>query len=160
MRVSPVAYVGKQLIDVRDLAFNSACATHNHPEGIKGAQATAIMVYLARKGLNMIQITDELYDMKLHYDPIDQFDHFDAICQDTMRLAIYVLLTTSNFHDAVFKAVTTPNADSDTLGAIVGAVAEPLYGIPDDIKERALTFIFDTDLRMIYDDFTSLYISH
>lgn len=159
MRVSPVAYVGRSLPEVRDLAFNSACATHNHPEGIKGAQATAIMIYLARKGKNMKQIADELYDMKLHYEPIPQFDHFDAICQDTMRLVMHVLLTTTNFHDAVLKAVTIPNADSDTLGAIVGAVAEALYGIPDDIKDRALTFIYDKDLKMVYDDFAQTYMS-
>jgi type I restriction enzyme M protein len=159
MRVSPVAYVGVTLSEVRELAFNSACATHNHPEGIKGAQATAISIYLARNGMNMQQIADELYDMKLHYEPISQFDHFDSICQDTMRLAMHVLLTTSNFYDAVFKAVTIPNADSDTLGAIVGAIAESLYGISDDIKETALTFIYDKDLRIIYEDFTKYYVN-
>lgn len=159
MRVSPVAYYGKNLVEVRDLAFNSACATHNHPEGIKGAQATAIMIYLARQGRNIKEIADELYDMKLHYEPVEQFDHFDAICQETMRLVMHCLLTTSNFHDAVLKAVTIPNADSDTVGAIVGSIAEPLYGIPVDLRNRALTFIFDKDLRMVYDDFTSRYIS-
>lgn len=159
MRVSPVAYVGANLNEVRNLAFNSACATHNHPEGIKGAQVTAIMIYLARQGKNIKQIVDELYDMKLHYEPVAQLDHFDAICQDTMRLAMFVLLTTTNFHDAVLKAVTIPKADSDTLGAIVGAVAEALYGIPDDIKEHALTFVYDKDLRSIYDDFVQTYIS-
>src|SRR5574344_1170143 len=137
MRVSPVAYYGKNLVEVRDLAFNSACATHNHPEGIKGAQATAIMIYLARQGKNIKEIDNELYDMKLHYEPSEQFDHFDA----------------------VMKAVTIPNGDSDTIGAIVGSIAEPLYGIPKDVKDRALTFIFDKDLRMVYDDFTSRYIS-
>jgi len=160
MRVSPVAYVGRSLSEVRQLAFNSACATHNHPEGIKGAQATAIMIYLARTGKNIKEIADELYDMQLHYEPIEQFDHFDAICQETMRLVMHVLLTTDNFHDAVLKAVTIPYADSDTVGAIVGSIAEPLYGIPDDIREKALPFIYDANLLSVFNDFTERYMTH
>ena len=146
MRVAPVGYWATNPDEVLDIAFASAVCTHNHPEGIKGAQATALSIWLARhKDLmgfaSFVEINDHLHAKLIGYEPIEQFDHFDAICPDTMRLATHILLNTDNFVDAVFKAVTTPRADSDTLGAIVGSIAEPLYGIPDEIAEYATSFI-------------------
>lgn len=156
MRVSPVAYFAESMDDVLDLAFNSAIPTHNHPEGIKGAQATAVMIYMARGGWKMKSIVGNLKQQFLYYEPVEQYDHFDAICQETMGLVMYCLLTTDNFHDAVLKAVTIPNADSDTVGAIVGSIAEPLFGIPDEIKEKAETFIIHDELKEIYNAFKEL----
>lgn len=161
MRVSPVGYVGRDVDEVLDLAYKSAITTHNHPEGIKGAQATALMVYLARKGWKMDSIIPCLNAQYLGYEPCEGFTSFDAICPETMRLVMHVLLTTDNFHDAVLKAVTIPFADSDTLGAIVGSIAEPMYGIPDDIKNKALGFLSDMNdpmLNIIYSKFTALYM--
>jgi len=87
MRISPVGHYAKTENDVLTLAFNSACATHNHPEGIKGAQATALAIFLARAGKNWEQIKHDLHANWLGYEPIEQFDHFDAVCPETMRLA-------------------------------------------------------------------------
>jgi ADP-ribosylglycohydrolase len=146
MRISPVGYWGMNPDEVLETAFASAVCTHSHPEGIKGAQATALSIFLARHKdfmgfTSFSDINDHLHTKLIGYDAVEQFDHFDAVCPDTMRLATHILLTTNNFHDAVFKAVTTPRADSDTLGAIVGSIAEPLYGIPDDIADYAKSFI-------------------
>lgn len=137
MRVSPVAYVGLSEDIVLDLAFQSAACTHNHPEGIKGAQSTALSIFLANAGNDWNEIKYVLRKSYLSYEPIKQIGSFDAICPDTMRLVTYALNESDNFHDAVLKAVTIPYGDSDTLGAIVGAIAEALYGIPDDIKVKA-----------------------
>ena len=84
---------------------------------------------------------------------VQMFDHFDSVCPETMRLAVYILDTTDNFYDAVFKAVTLPHADSDTLGCIVGAVAEALYGIPCDIREQAMGMITDSYIKDIIIEF-------
>ena len=159
MRVAPVAYVANSIDEVFELAFKSACATHNHPEGIKGAQATALMIYLARKGWKLPDIVESLNKSFLSYEPCEGFDHFDSLCQDTMRLVMHVLLTTDNFHDAVLKAVTIPYADSDTLGAIVGSIAEPLYGIPDDIRTKAMKFLYEPNLLSVFNDFNKIYIN-
>ena len=157
MRVSPVAYVAESLAEVLELAFYSAIPTHNHPEGIRGAQSTAVMIYLALNEWSLNDIIDELKTMYLYYEPIEQYNHFDSICQETMRLVMHCLITTDNFHDAVFKAVTIPYADSDTLGAIVGSIAEALYGIPDDIKEYAESFIMPNELTYGYLEFKRVY---
>ena len=144
MRVSPVAYAAASMDAAVKLSYLSSACTHNHPEGIKGAQATAVMIYLAKNNqVNFEDINGYLHGKYLGYAPVEQFDHFDSVCPDTMRLVTHILMTTNSFHDAVFKAVTTPNGDSDTLGAIVGSIAEAMYGIPDEIKDYAMTFIAD-----------------
>ena len=158
MRISPVAYVGKSIEDVLELAYFSASCTHNHPEGIKGAQATAMMIYYANKGMKLPEIITELEDAWLSYEPIEQFPHFDSVCPETMRIVMHVLLTTDNFHDAVYKAVTTPNGDSDTLGAIVGAIAEALYGIPQEYADKVLPMI-PIEMKQVYDNFKAKFIS-
>jgi ADP-ribosylglycohydrolase len=154
MRVSPVAYFATSLDEALELAYYSAIPTHNHPEGIKGAQATALMIYLARTGWNLKSIIGNLKSNWLYYEPIEQYYHFDAVCPETMRLVMHCLMTTNNFHDAVFKAVTIPYADSDTVGAIVGSIAEALYGIPDDLKQKGESFIIYDELKYVYKAFT------
>ena len=153
MRISPVAWAFESAADSFQTAFNSAVCTHNHPEGIKGAQSTTMMIRLAREGYDFYQIIDRLNKSWLGYEPCEQFDHFDSVCPETMRLAVHILDTTDSFYDAVFKAVTLPHADSDTLGCIVGAVAEGLYGIPTDIREQAMEMIYDSYLKNIIVEF-------
>lgn len=157
MRVSPVAYIATTQDELLTLAFQSAIPTHNHPEGIKGAQATAMMIFLARNGWALDSIIKSLEKQFLNYEPIEQYDHFDSICQETMRLVMHCLITTDNFHDAVFKAVTIPHADSDTLGAIVGSIAEALYGIPEELKVKGESFITDPHLFTVYNSFVEVY---
>lgn len=157
MRVSPVGWAYDDMETTLKIAMQSALPTHNHPEGIKGAQATAAMIFLARQGHNIRTILETLNEMYLGYEPVKELGYFDAVCPDTMRLATYVLRYTKTFEEAVFKAVTIPYADADTLGAIVGSVAEALYGIPEDLEKRALEMIKQPELRKIVDDFRYKY---
>ena len=157
MRVSPVAYVATSVGECLELAFRSSIPTHNHPEGIKGAQATALSIYMARHGSTWAEIKDELEAQYLWYEPVAELGYFDAICQDTMRLVNHVLNTTSTFEEAMLKAVTIPYSDSDTIGAIVGSIAEPLYGIPDDLKIRAIQMI-PPELTVTITKFLSRYV--
>lgn len=158
MRISPVGYAATTVDEVLTMAFNSACATHNHPEGIKGAQSVALAIYYARKGYDWEKIKSELKSKYLHYDPIIYLGKFDSLCQDTLRLAWGVLDITDSYESAVKYAVTIPYADSDTLGAIVGSIAEPLYGIPDSLKTQGLEYLKDETLHNIYLDFYKTYI--
>lgn len=157
MRVGPVGWAYDDMETTLRVAMQSALPTHNHPEGIKGAQATAAMIFLARQGHDIKTILDTLNEMYLGYEPVDYLGYFDAVCPDTMRLATHVLGTTTGFEEAVFKAVTIPYADADTLGAIVGSVAEALYGIPEDLQKRALEMIELPELREIVDTFREKY---
>ena len=157
MRVSPVGWACDTMEETLAMAFQSALPTHNHPEGIKGAQATAAMIFLGRQGHDMKTILQTMDQMYLGYEPVKELGYFDAVCPDTMRLATYVLGTTDSFYSAVFKAVTIPYADADTLGAIVGSIAEAVYGIPKELEERALEMIKQPELREIVDEFRETY---
>jgi ADP-ribosylglycohydrolase len=148
MRVAPVGWWAQSVEECLRLAQASAECTHNHPEGIKGAQATALAIFLARgggqgavrerasapltskPGLTWREIRAELKTLGLDYEPLAQWHEFDAMCQITLRLAWHILDHSHSFEEAVLKAVTLPHADSDTLGCIVGSIAEALWGIP------------------------------
>lgn len=158
MRVSPVAYMAKTVEECLELAFRSAIATHNHPDGIKGAQATALSIYLALKGHTFAEIACELQGLYLWYEPVEYLGYFDIICSDTMRLVNHVLMTTDSFESAVLAAVTIPHGDSDTLGAIVGSIAEALYGIPEELKIQALEMV-SVEFKATIDKFKSIAVS-
>ena len=135
MRVSPVGWYAKSPEDCVRLARMSASVTHDHPEGVKGAVYAALMVYYYRNGAvnpeqSILNLTGYTYGRCSGYD------HFDLVCQETLPLVLHVLDSTNNFHDAVKMAVTIPRADSDTVGAIVGAIAEARWGIPDELKAQ------------------------
>lgn len=157
MRVSPIGWAYDTIEETLKVAMESAMPTHNHPEGIKGAQATAVMIFLGRQGHRIKSILGTLNAMYLGYEPIDELGYFDAVCPDTMRLVVHVLSTTDGFEEAVFKAVTIPHGDADTLGAIVGSIAEAVYGIPPDIEHDALKMINVPELKEIVDMFREKY---
>jgi len=141
MRVSPVAYVAESFEELMHLATKSAMVTHNHPEGIKGAQATAYMVWLARQGHSIHKIIEMCRDVGLYYEPLRYLGKFDNACQETMRLVTYVLLNTESFEEAMKAAVTIPYSDADTIGAIVGSIAGELYDIPIELETQALGYV-------------------
>jgi len=159
MRVSPIGYYAETIEECLALAFDSAICTHNHPEGIKGAQAVAAMVFYAKQGLCIEEIMCELENLHLSYEPIEKYDHFDKLAQETMRLVTHVLIESADFEDAIFRAVTIPHSDSDTIGAIVGSVAELLFGIPDELQEVALTYLGEhKNLFEVYNKFNTSFI--
>lgn len=158
MRVSPVAWVAEGLEEAERLARLTAIVTHNHPEGVKGAQAIAGATYLAAEGATKAHIRDyivkEYYPLNRTLDEIRLTYKFDATCQGSVPQAITAFLESTDFEDAIRNAVSI-GGDSDTIAAMCGAVAEAFYGIPDEIYDTALSFL-DNDLLDIYDEFQSI----
>lgn len=142
MRVSPVAYWGDTLDEILDDAAASALPTHNHDEGIKGAQTVAMAIYitLQRYGSSAPQHINDIlkecvefsgYDINIKKE--DVINRFDETCQGTVPVALWIIGQSTSFEDAVRKAVSL-GADADTLGAIVGSIAEAIWDVPRDMK--------------------------
>lgn len=159
MRVSPCGFAGSSLEEAKILSKIVTEVTHNHPEGIKGAEATTAAIYLARKGKSISEIRDHIdkhyYPMNFTLDQIRPAYTFNETCQKTVPQAIMSFLESTGFEDAVRNAVSL-GGDSDTLGAITGSIAEAYYGIPADIRECALPYL-DKRLSAILNAFESRY---
>ena len=159
MRVSACGYVAKSLEEAKRLSKAVTEVTHNHPEGIKGAEATAVAVYLARTGKGLLEIQDYItkncYPMDFTLDSIRNTYQFNETCQNTVPQALEAFFESTGFEDAIRNAISI-GGDSDTLAAITGAVAEAYYGVPASIRKLALTFL-DKRLLKILMDFESLY---
>lgn len=141
MRVSPVGFALSTEDEVLDQARATAEITHNHPEGVKGAQATALAVFLARTGADKESIRSRIasqfeYDLDRTVDDIRPSYAFDISCQGTVPEAIIAFLDSDSYEDAVRNAVSL-GGDSDTLACITGGIAEALYGgVPDGIRTK------------------------
>lgn len=159
MRVSGCGYVGKSLEEVRLLSKAVTEVTHNHPEGIKGAEATAVAVYLARTGKSLVEIQDYItknyYPIDFTLNSIRDSYRFNETCQNTVPQALEAFFESTDFEDAIRNAISI-GGDSDTLAAITGAIAEAYYGVPVSIRKLALTFL-DKRLLKILMDFESFY---
>jgi ADP-ribosylglycohydrolase len=138
MRVSPVGFAFDTVEEVLAEAERSAAVTHNHPEGIKGAQATALAVLLARQGVAMKDIRDEIanrfeYNLDRTLSEIRPGYAFDVSCQGSVPEAIIAFLESESYEDAIRKAVSL-GGDSDTIACITGGIAEVYYGgVPEEI---------------------------
>ena len=164
MRVSPCAWVMDYgfcartgMWPSRDLARLSASVTHNHPEGIKGALAVCDAIFMARfyfGGWNIEcsdpdeckrRIKEHIekeygYDLSMSLDSIRKDYEFDENCQGSVPQAIIAFLESTDFEDAIRNAISI-DGDSDTIAAITGSIAEAAYGIPEDIKRKALSYL-------------------
>lgn len=141
MRVSSVAWFYNTLSEVEDSAAISASVTHNHPEGIKGAQATAAAIFLARNGHSKKHIKSYIekkygYNLSRNLGDICPNHKFSVSCQKTVPEAIICYIEAEDFEDAIRNAVSL-GGDSDTLAAIAGSIAEGTYEIPELIKLTA-----------------------
>ena len=138
MRVSPVGFAFGSTEDVLREAAKSAAVTHNHPEGIKGAQATALAIFLARKGADKSEIRSQIqqrfqYNLDRSTDDIRPYYVFDVSCQGSVPESIVAFLESEDFEDAVRLAISL-GGDSDTMGCIAGGIAQAYYGkIPQKI---------------------------
>ena len=140
MRVSSVAWLFDDLGMVRHMARLSAEVTHNHPEGIKGAEAAASAIFLARTGHSKAEIKAYIegkfdYDLSRTYDEIRPNYHHVESCQETVPEAITAFLEGNSFEDVIRTAVSL-GGDCDTLTCIAGAIAEGFYGIPEYLKQE------------------------
>ena len=140
MRVSSAAWLYKDLETVRRMARLSAEVTHNHPEGIKGAEATASAIFLARTGSTKSEIKAYIeetfhYDLSRTCDEIRPgYRHVES-CQETVPEAITAFLEGDSFEDVIRTAVSL-GGDCDTLTAIAGSIAEGFYGVPEELKQQ------------------------
>ena len=141
-------------------AKRSALVSHNHPEGIKGAQAVALAIYLARTGSTKAEIRNEItdrfdYDLEQTLDSIRPTYTFDVSCQKSVPESIICFLESVSFEDAVRNAVSL-GGDSDTMASISGAIAEAFYGsIPDAIRSQTMS-ILPVELTDLIDQFSML----
>lgn len=157
MRVSPAAWVADSLDGALALAEQSATVTHNHPEGIRGAQATAAAIFLARTGhgkdgIRRFVETTFGYDLQRTLAEIRPDYEFNESCQETVPEAITAFLEASDFEDAIRNAISL-GGDADTLACITGSIAEPYFGgVPPDIRESVLLRL-DDDLLAVVAEF-------
>ncbi len=161
MRVSPIGFAYDSVDQVLDEASKTAEVTHNHPEGIKGAQATALAVFLARQGESKESIKREIaqrfsYDLDRSLNAIRPSYRFDISCQGSVPESIIAFLESEDFEDAVRKAISL-GGDSDTMACIAGGIAQAFYGevpatIVSSVREK-----LPEEFRKVVDDFAARY---
>lgn len=158
MRVSPIGFAFDDLDTVLQEAKRSAEVTHNHPEGIKGAQATASAIFLARTGHSKTEIKSYV-ETTFNYDlnqTIDQIAPATVSCQGSIPQAMIAFLESTDFEDAIRNAIFI-GGDSDTLACITGGIAQAFYGgVPQEIAQQTLA-ILDQRLGAIADQFSLNY---
>ena len=156
MRVAAAGWLFDTLDKTLEMAKVTAEVTHNHPEGIKGAQATAAAIFLARTGRSKPEIKQYVeqtfgYDLNRTCDEIRPTYHHVETCQETVPEAIIAFLESTSFEDALRNAVSL-GGDSDTLACITGGIAEAFYGMPQELRDETLKRLPD-DLRATYELF-------
>jgi ADP-ribosylglycohydrolase len=146
MRVSPVGFAFNSIEEVMAEAEKSAACTHNHPEGIKGAQATALAIYLARNQYSKEDIKDLItqkfdYNLDRTVDEIRPAYQFNESCQETVPEAIISFLDSTDYESTIRLAISL-GGDSDTLACIAGGIAEAYYGeFPKEVSEKVLALL-------------------
>ena len=158
MRVSPVGFIAKDIEQAKDLAYKVTCVTHNHPEGLKGAEATAVAIVMARQGKSKPEIKAV---MDQYYKPEHTVAEYREIinghgaetCMVSMPEALQCFYEGNSYEDVMRNCVSI-GGDSDTLCAIAGGIAEAYYGVPTGILVRGLKYL-PFGLYDIVDEFES-----
>lgn len=154
MRVSGCGWAAASLDEALKLSDAVTSVTHNHPEGIKGARATAAAVFMARSGASMDEIRsyieDNFYKIDFTLDAIRDTYSFNETCQNTVPQALEAFFESVSFEDAIRCAISV-GGDSDTLAAITGSVAEAYYSIPGDIRDKAEAFLDERLLGILHE---------
>ena len=144
MRVSACGWAANSIEEAVALSDAVTAVTHNHPEGLKGAAATAACVYLARTGTPKDEIRrhveENYYKIDFTIDEIRPTYEFDPSCQGTVPQALAAFFESVSFEDAIRNAISI-GGDSDTIAAIAGGVAGAYYGVPDDIRDMAMNYL-------------------
>ena len=143
MRISPVAWYANNEDEVRDFSKKVTEVTHDHPEGLKGAEVTATCIYYARIGKTKQFIEEyvkQFYNIDFNYKELKQTYWFNETCQDTVPQAIYCFLISKNFEDCIRTTISI-GGDCDTTAAISCAIAGAYYGIPKKFKDKILTYL-------------------
>ena len=159
MRVSSVGWLYDTMERTREVARWTAEVTHNHPEGIKGAEATAAAIFLARNGKSKKEIKEYIekefsYNLDRSCDGIRPEYEFDTTCQGTVPEAIISFLDGSDYESTVRLAVSL-GGDADTLACIAGGIAEAFYTMPQELIEKCRSY-FPQDMREVLDQFEDI----
>ncbi len=155
MRVSPCGFAARSLEEAKRLSHAVTAVTHDHPEGLKGAEATAVCIYLARTGATLADLRAHVvahyYPFDFTLDGIRPSYQFNETCQETVPQAIQCVLESTSFEDAIRNAISI-GGDSDTLGAIAGGIAQAFYGVPEAMRKAGMRYL-DKDLRTVLERF-------
>lgn len=160
MRVSAAGFCADSLTEALKIAEIVTITTHNHPQGIKGAKATAACIYLARTGSSMEDIKQ--YISNNYYKDIKKLDDirdtykFDVSTQGTMPVALEAFFESVSFEDAIRNAISV-GGDSDTIAAITGSIAQAFYGIPKDLEEEILENYLPNEFVRMYIEYKEKY---
>lgn len=152
MRVSPCGFIAETEDEAKLLSRKVTEISHNHKEGIKGAEAATVAIFMARSGALKQEIHDRIardyFKLDFTLDSIRDTYEFNETCQDTVPQAIVAFLEATSFEDAIRNTISI-GGDSDTLAAITGAIAEAYYGVPGWMKRKAISYL-DDELRGIF----------
>ena len=160
MRVSACGYAAKSIAEAVEMSRAVTGVTHNHPEGLKGAEATAVAVVMARNGISMAIIRDYIikhyYRMDFSLDEIRPSYSYEDTCQGTVPQALEAFFESTSYEDAIRNAISI-GGDSDTLGAITGGIAGAYWGVPDEIREKGMSYL-DDGLKGVVEEFESEFL--
>lgn len=154
MRVSACGFSATSMDEAIMLCRKVTEVTHNHPEGMKGAEATTAAIYMARTGYSISEITNYInknyYSLNFTLNDIRDEYTFDVTCQGSVPQAITAFLESDSFEDAIRNAISI-GGDSDTIAAITGNLAEAYYGIPINMRNCAILFLDELQLEILKD---------
>ena len=154
MRVSAAGFAARSLAEARELSYKVTAMSHNHPEGVKGAEAVAAAIYLAREGKSKEEIKEYIgsnyYNVDFTPDEIRDTYQGGASCQRTVPEAFASFFASTGFEDTVRNAISL-GGDSDTLAAIAGSIAEAFYGVPQDLREAAEGYLKTEEYMILYE---------
>lgn len=155
MRVSPCGVMAQSLEEAKQLAHDVTVVTHNHPDGLKGAEVTAVAVYLACSGMSREELrtylTENYYPLNFTLEQIHDSYEFSPTCRDSVPQALECFFESWSFEEALRNAVML-GGDSDTIAAITCSVAKQYFSVPESITKKALTYV-PAPLKRIVDEF-------
>lgn len=153
MRVSPCGYAANSIDEAKELSAMVTKVTHNHPEGMKGAEAIAVAIYMARTGEGKEKIreyiTANYYDIDFTINGISESYKYDMTCQGSVPVALEAFFESTDFEDAIRIAISV-GGDSDTIAAMAGSIAEAYYGIPEGILDDTINFLDARQMEILY----------
>lgn len=163
MRISPIWWYFESLEETLIEAEKSSICTHNHPEWVKWAKSVAAAIFMARNWKTKEEIKTYIekfyeYNLSKTLEEIRKTNTFNETCQGTVPESITAFLESKNFEDAIRNAISLW-WDTDTIGAITGSIAEAFYWIPEDIKNKALSYLNDEMKQVIFSFYKTIWIN-
>ena len=155
MRISPVGFVARDVEEAKKLSAAVTCISHNHPQGMKGAEATAVAIVMARQGKSKEEIRaamEEYYDLSISVEKYRRLwkGHGREICQESLPQALTCFFEGESFEDVIRNCISI-GGDSDTIAAIAGGIAEAFYGVPEKYQIKAERFLPPVLVQIVLD---------